>query len=1013
MKSEKDKTKKNEKEIDEFLSKFEALDDETSSNSSDTHSSYDSATSSKPSSERDRNTANKKRRNRTKRSSATNFASIFFGNKNGSLKDRLFMKDNPDYNPNLGATAVVNGKKIKNSPKKLSIAKLIRDFIVMMLVFIMLMVIYTFIVISMAPKIDPDNIYDSVAQSSVIYDDSGNKVDTVYYSQDRELITYDKLPQNMVNAFVALEDKTFWKHHGFNWTRMIGAVVQSVTGTGHISGTSTITQQLARNVYLPKIKSQRSVKRKLLEMYYASQIERELSKKQIVEAYLNTIYLGFGSYGVYSASHAYFSKDPKDLTLEQCAALAALPQAPDTYALVKLANSDTVTEGNTNIILRTPDTYIANDTSKGRRDTALELMYKQGYINKSEYKAAHGKNLIDFIKPTINNKSANNSYFNEYVIDEVSKDLQDKYNISAAEAERMIYTGGLRIHSTMDSTAQSVIGTEFSKASNFPTLVSIRKDRAGNVIDSSGNIILYNYNYSFNSDGVFTLTGDEFVKNSDGSVTIKRGKRLNIFKTESGGKVDYSLEFKKLYVQENGTFYIYSGGFINVPRKYKKVDSDGNLIINKSYFKDFPNAMGISGSNLLINSDAYSLNEKTIQPQAAMVVVGVGTGEIKAMVGGRGQTGSRLFNRALNTRQSGSSIKPLSVYGAALQKSCELAKEDETWPFVEYRTNYKQSAKSYGDYLTASSVIVDEPMRFNGKQWPKNSGGGYSGAVTMRKGIQQSINTVAVKIQLQVGNEYSADMLKKFGITTVVKEGAANDMNPAALALGGFTRGVIPLQMAQAFATFPNGGVRQSSIAYTKVTDRHGKLLLKSKSKKTKVLDEGVAFIMTDMLKSVVTAGLGKPATLSGIEAGGKTGTTNDNYDIWFNGFTPKYAAALWIGTDVNIKLSSMSQMSARLWGVVMNQVPKAKTGKYKTMPSDVIKIGSEYYTKGTEKNRSRGYNTYTTETYTTEEDTSDESGTQLETTPSTNSNQPATPNSNGNSGGDNAPSSPTIPGAN
>ena len=182
----------------------------------------------------------------------------------------------------------------------------------------------------------------------------------------------------------------------------------------------------------------------------------------------------------------------------------------------------------------------------------------------------------------------------------------------------------------------------------------------------------------------------------------------------------------------------------------------------------------------------------------------------------------------------------------------------------------KQGTRGYGDYLTASSTIVDEPMTFNGKTWPKNSNNRYSGAVSMRKGIQQSINTVAVKIQLQVGNEYSADLLKKFGLTTIVTEGATSDMNSAALALGGLTKGVIPLEMAQAFAVFPNGGVRQSSIAYTTVTDRHGKVLLKSKSKKTKVLDEGVAFIMTDMLKSVITQGIAGPAAVSGTQAGGK-----------------------------------------------------------------------------------------------------------------------------------------------
>ena len=1004
MKSDKDNISKNEREIDEFLSKFEALDEDDSANAPVEHGTADSSQSSKG----HKNNNNKRNNKGIKRSasksskkkSGASLSGLIRGN-GEPLKDRLFLKDNPYYNPSLGADVIVNGKKIKNTPKVVSKGKIAKDIVGLFVILFVLAILYTFIIISTAPKIDPENIYDSVAQSSVVYDDQGKKVDTVFYNQDRQLISYKQMPKNMINAFVALEDKTFWKHHGFNWTRMAGAVVQSFTGSGHISGTSTITQQLARNVYLPKIKSQRSVRRKILEMYYASQIERTLSKEQIVEAYLNTIYLGFGSYGVYSASHAYFSKDPKDLSLEECAALAALPQAPDTYALVKLAGKDSVTEGDTNIILRNPDTYIANDMSKNRRDTALKLMHDQGYITDKDFKAAYHKNLIDFINPSVKSNKGVNSYFNEYLIDEVSRDLQKKYDISPQEAERMIYTGGLQIHSTMDSTAQKVAVEEFKNSSNFPSLVSIRKDSLGNVISSSGNIILYDYNDSFNSEGNFTLGKDEVSFGKDGSATIKRGKRLNIYTTKTGGKVNYSLEFKKQYVQEKGTLYIYSGGYINVPSKYKKLDSSDDLVIDKSYFKDFPNSMVKSGNTLVIKPDAYSLNEKTIQPQAAMVIVGVGTGEIKAMVGGRGQSGSRLYNRALNPRQSGSSIKPLSVYGAALQKSYEYAEKGETWPMVDYKHD-KQGTRGYGDYLTASSTIVDEPMTFNGKTWPKNSNNRYSGAVSMRKGIQQSINTVAVKIQLQVGNEYSADLLKKFGLTTIVTEGATSDMNSAALALGGLTKGVIPLEMAQAFAVFPNGGVRQSSIAYTTVTDRHGKVLLKSKSKKTKVLDEGVAFIMTDMLKSVITQGIAGPAAVSGTQAGGKTGTTNDKYDIWFDGFTAKYAASLWIGTDVNIKLSSMSEMAARLWGKIMNQIPAAKTGKYNAAPDNVIRIGNEYYTKGTEKGRSsyvrREATTQRQTTGETEADTSDSE--QQSSTDSGNS-SPSTP-----------PSGPTIPGA-
>ena len=160
----------------------------------------------------------------------------------------------------------------------------------------------------------------------------------IYYTENRRIVKYDEMPENLVNAFIAIEDKTFWKHHGFNWVRMIGAVFSSITGNGQISGTSTITQQLSRNVYLPEVKSERTIKRKFLEMYYAARIEHALSKKQIIEAYLNTIYLGHGCYGVNSAANTYFSKSVKDLSLLECASLAALPQAPHNYSLLKYAN---------------------------------------------------------------------------------------------------------------------------------------------------------------------------------------------------------------------------------------------------------------------------------------------------------------------------------------------------------------------------------------------------------------------------------------------------------------------------------------------------------------------------------------------------------------------------------------------------------------------------------------------------------------------------------------------------
>lgn len=856
--------------------------------------------------------------------------------------------ENPDYDSSQGETIVKEGKHIKNKPKKFSIFHLFRDIILAGVLCVMIFICYSFVIITKAPKIDPVNIYDNIQQSSVIYNDEGRAVDSAYYTQDRKICKYEDMPENLVNAFVALEDKTFWKHHGFNWTRMIGAVFQSITGSGKISGTSTITQQLARNVYLPETMSTRSIKRKVLEMYYAAVIERKLSKKEIVEAYLNTIYLGFGNYGVEAASESYFGKKPKDLSLVQCASLAALPQAPDSYALVQMLGTGETPDDNDTIIKKRPNKYVANDESKNRRETCLALMKDQGYITEDQYNKAKGQKLSKFLNAQLSNKASKYSYFHEYLLDEVIQDLMEKYDYSEDKATDLVYTGGLNIYSTVDSHAQAMIVKEFNKDSNFPSIAGYSTDGNGNIINSGGGIMLYSYRNFFNGKNEFKLKSQECKVNEDGSLTIKSGYRLNIYNTSAG----YSLEFKPTYVNEGGKLYMYNGGYINIPEKYKSMDDNDNLVISAKFFKKYPDWIKLGKNTATITENAYTLPEKTIEPQASMVIVEVGTGKIKAMVGGRKQQGRQLYNRALNPRQSGSSIKPISVYSGALQKSYDLASEGKKFPFKDTGHD-RQGSKYYGDYLTASSVIVDERMTFNGQTWPQNASNSFSGAVTMRKALQNSINVCAVKLELQVGAEYIADLVEKFGITTLDREGGTNDLNPAALALGGLTNGVIPLEMAQAYAAFPNGGVRQSSIAYTKVTDRNGKVLLTSKSESSKVLDEGVAFVMTDMLKSVVSQGIGSPAGISGVQAGGKTGTTSSEFDIWFDGFTPSYAAALWIGNDVNMQLTSMSGPAAALWGKIMNQIPKAKKGHYKSQPSDVIHVNGEYYTKGTESGRS------------------------------------------------------------
>ena len=726
------------------------------------------------------------------------------------------------------------------------ISVIFRKLVVLGLVAVFAIIGYTAFSVG---KINQETLYENIERSSTVYDIVGDEVDTLHYTEDRQIVPADEMPENLKNAFIAIEDKTFYKHHGFNFRRMIGAVLAKLTGkSSSISGTSTITQQLARNAYLSEIKSRRSLRRKISEMYIAWRLERKLTKEQILEAYLNTIYLGYGNYGVGAASRTYFSKDVDELTLAECAALAALPQAPDAYALISseedageeikeinyyslntLDDEDengSSSEGSSKYNYDDADDsengegnseegtgFYANDISKDRRDLVLELMSDQGYISSADVSDAE-VDIIDILRPSFEKSESAYTYFTDYLAGVVAADLMEKYAMSEEEAQRMVYTGGLKIHTTVNSAIQNTVYEEFQDDSNFP----------------------------------------------------------------------------------------------------KAVDES--------------------------------------KVQAAMVVTEVGTGYISAMVGGRDTEGSKLFNRAVSPRQPGSSIKPLSVYGAALQKSFEYAQKKQTFPLEDFGFD-KQGTKYWGDYITASSGVIDEPLKINGEEWPQNFSKTYSGGNSFRTALQKSLNTCAVKIVWQVGLDYSIEMLEKFGLTTLVadKEEKSNDVNPAALALGAMTYGVTPLEMAMAYAAFPNEGILNSPICYTKVTDASGKTLLSSESEETKVMDEGVAWIMTDILKSVVSKGIAGNAAISGVEVGGKTGTTNDTYDIWFDGFTPKYAAALWIGTDLNVEMSGTSSQAAALWSKIMRQAPDIRSGEYEEMPGNVIMQNGEYYSVGTEKN--------------------------------------------------------------
>lgn len=300
--------------------------------------------------------------------------------------------------------------------------------------------------------------------------------------------------------------------------------------------------------------------------------------------------------------------------------------------------------------------------------------------------------------------------------------------------------------------------------------------------------------------------------------------------------------------------------------------------------------------------------------QSAMTIIDPYTGEIKGMVGGIGiKQESRGLNRATQSaRQPGSSIKPISVYAPALETG----------------------------KITSATIITDKAITID--DWsPKNSYSGFKGDLLVSKAIEISANVPAVKTLQSVGISTSFDFMKNKYSFSKLKD---TDKNLSALALGGMTNGVSTTEMAAAYAIFPNKGQYNEPHTYTKVLDSTGKVLLEKEIKPRKVISEANAFIMTSYLKNVVngSAGTGRNARLSNFTTYGKTGTSNDNCDKWFVGYTPYYVGAVWFGMDTMKPLTSVgvsNNVSTLVWKKVMQKLHSALPAKSFSAPSNVTAV--------------------------------------------------------------------------
>lgn len=672
--------------------------------------------------------------------------------------------------------------------------------------------------------------------TTTVYDRDGNEIEHLIGAHsNRVYVTIDQIPKDVQEAFIAIEDERFYEHDGIDIRGIIRAGVNGLKSGEFDQGASTITQQLLKNQIFGGGREKAfidRVERKIQEQYLAIQLEDKLDKDTILEYYLNTINLGAGTYGVQTASKRYFNKDVSELNLSEAATIAAITQRP---------------------VYHNPITY--PELNAERRKRTLDKMLELGYCTQEEYDEAIADDVYARIQ-SINEDIDTTSYYSYFVdelIEQVMSDLQTELGYTQTQASNLIYSGGLSIYTTQDSTIQGIVDDIYSDESYFPEMgksmweltyaLSIQKnDAEGTTIHYHGNDLV------------------EFHKN---------------FKDPEG-----------LYVDEGSRKF--SLLFFDKEDMQKKID-------------EFREAMVEEGDTIL--GEKITM---TIQPQSSFVVMDQYTGQVVAIVGGRGEkSGNRTLNRATNTvRQPGSTFKILSTYLPALDT---------------------------GKFTLTGPVDDSGPYYYPGTQTEVNnwtSSKKYEGLSTLRRAIYNSMNIVTVKTLNEITPQVAYDnYLLKLGFTTLVDSRVEDDGRvftdiKLPMALGGLTDGVSNLELTAAYAAIANGGVYREPIFYTKVLDHNGKVLLENTQKIEQVMKESTAFLLTDAMEDVVNKGTGRSYKLTTIKmpVAGKTGSTSDYNDLWFSGYTPYYTATIWSGFDNN-RPQVERNYQKKIWRTIMEQI--------------------------------------------------------------------------------------------
>ncbi|MCP3871273.1 MAG: penicillin-binding protein 1A [Gammaproteobacteria bacterium] len=684
----------------------------------------------------------------------------------------------------------------------------------------------------------------------------------------REPLTYTQVPELMVQSFLAAEDGRFFEHPGVDYQGILRAVYQLIVTGEKRQGGSTITMQVARNFFLSR---EKTYIRKLNEILLALKIEREFTKEEILELYLNKIYMGHRAYGVGAAAKVYYGKSVEEISLPQIAMIAGLPKAPSRF--------NPITD---------PDRALL------RRNYVLDRMRELNYITEEQYQAARKTGVTAYLH------AANIEVVAPYVAEMVRAELFSHYQEKA-------YTGGYSVYTTLDSRRQTTANMAVRSS-----LQAYDKRHGYRAPEKQSDISLLGTDEALDT----ALTGYRpigklrpaivvAVADDSAEVYLGKGERIQI----SWKGLEWARPYKN--VNRRGA----------KPKKAQQVLAPGDLV------RIFPETDK--------KKQEYWRLAQIPKADGALVALDPDDGAVVSLTGGYDFYNSK-FNRVTQAkRQPGSGFKAF-IYSAALEAG-----------------------------FTPASLINDAPVVFDdpsleGAWRPKNYSGKFFGPTRLRYALTKSRNLVSIRLLRSMGVEHALKHASLFGFDA--------DQLPHNLSLALGSGNVTPLQMATAYAILSNGGYRVEPYFIDRVEDSQSNVLYQSNPLRVcedcpenppesainpesgnseriapRVISTQNHYLMNSMMRDVITRGTAtKARALGRKDLAGKTGTTNDQKDAWFNGFTRSLVAISWVGFDSATPLGRGEvggKAALPAWMIFMKEALKDAPEVPLKMPPGIITV--------------------------------------------------------------------------